>query len=201
MDKLRVLVACEFSGTVRDAFTARGHDAWSCDLRPSEKAGNHLQCDAIDAIFSSHWDLLIAHPPCTYLSQAGARWWKCDGRMEKAKLAAQFVFMFRDAPVEKIAIENPQGLLSKFWRQPDQIIQPHFFGDPYTKKTCLWLKNLPPLFSTILCGNAEAWIPSNTGGKKRLQKTQKGVVRGSKNYARTFPGIAAAMANQWGNYV
>ena len=141
---------------------------------------------------------MIAFPPCTYLSRAGARWWKKPGRKELADKAAEFVFTLRDAPIARIVIENPIGQLNALWRYPDQVIEPHWFGDPYSKKTCLWLKNLPPLKPTQMCGRIEHWLPSNTGGKKRGQSATKGKVSGGKEASRTFPGIARAMAEQWG---
>jgi len=191
-------VACEFSGIVRDAFAARGHDAWSCDLLPTERPGNHIQGDVL-AILGDGWDLMIAHPPCTYLSRAGARWWKTPGREVLADSAAEFVFKLRDAPIEKIAIENPVGQLNHRWRYPDQAVEPFYFGDPFTKKTCLWLKNLPPLFTTFVCSERRAWLPSNTGhGKRGGQRSQTGVAKNIKDSSRTFPGIAKAMAEQWG---
>ena len=138
---MRVLVACEFSGIVRDAFAAKGHDAWSCDLLPSERIGNHIQYDAIDTVYSSDWDLLIAHPPCTYLAVSGARWFK-DRKREQAD-AITFFMNLVDAEIPKIAIENPIGIMSTEYRKPDQIIHPWQFGHGETKATCLWLKNLP----------------------------------------------------------
>lgn len=194
---MRVLVACEFSGTVRDAFISRGHEAMSCDLLPTEKPGPHYQGDVMDVI-GDGWDLMIAHPPCTYLSRAGARWWGDIERQRLADAAAEFVFSLWNAPIGKIAIENPIGQLNKRWRYPDQVIQPHHFGHPFSKATCLWLKNLPPLMSTVLCGSAVPFLPSNTGGKKRGQKATKGVVSGGLVSAKTFTGVAAAMADQWG---
>lgn len=197
---MRVLVACEFSGVVRDAFVARGHDAWSCDLYlPSEKPGQHIQGDAIEAAYGQPWDLMIAHPPCTYLSRAGARWWKQPGRAEKADAAARVVFALRDAPIPRIAIENPIGQLNTRWRYPDQTIQPWQFGHPYSKATCLWLKRLPPLVPMFVRNTREALLPSNTGWNKRKGgKSQAGVVHTAKEASRTFPGIANAMAEQWG---
>ena len=195
---MRVLVACEFSGVVRDAFAMLGHDAWSADLLPTEKPGQHLQGDVLGHL-DAGWDLMVAHPPCTYLSRAGARWWKDEARKPKADAAAEFVFRLRDAPIQCIAIENPIGQLNRRWRYPDQTIQPWQFGDPYTKATCLWLKNLPPLMSTMLCAERTAWLPSNTGWNARKgQRTQRGMVQGGKEASRTFPGIARAMAEQWG---
>lgn len=194
---MRVMVACEFSGTVRDAFLARGHDAWSCDLLPTEKPGPHIIGD-IRKVPLSGFDLLIAHPPCTYLSRAGARWWKKAGREELAEQAAEFVFYFRDAPVPRIAIENPIGQLNRRWRRPDQTIEPKHFGHPYTKATCLWLKGLPPLMSTIHEVNHEPWVACNRSSRKHRGLPIRGKVSGGKAASRTFTGIAAAMAEQWG---
>ncbi len=196
-----MLVACEFSGTVRDAFAALGHDAWSCDLLPTETACQHIHGDVLK-VLGWGWDMLIAHPPCTYLSRAGARWWKEPGRAELADKAAAFVFALRDAPIERIAIENPIGQLNQRWRYPDQTIQPWQFGHPFTKATCLWLKNLPPLLDTEVCTERPALLPSNTGsGKRRGQNSQAGVAMDWKDRSRTFPGIAKAMAMQWGGLV
>lgn len=192
---MRVLVACEFSGIVRDAFAARGHDAWSCDLLPTEKPGNHIQDDVLKHL-DEGWDLMIAHPPCTYLSNAGARFLYPKGILNRDRLAQgleakKFFVQLLNAPILKIAVENPNP--SSIFELPryNQIIQPHEYGHPFTKRTCLWLKNLPVLLpmeiapqieSTKVAGN---WF--NKGGKER-----------QKNRAKTFPGIARAMAEQWG---
>ncbi len=198
---MRVLIACEFSGVVRRAFRARGHDAWSCDLLPAEDGGEHIQGDA-RAILGDGWDLMVAHPPCTYLSRAGARWWKDEARKAKADAAADFFMAFWHAPIERVAIENPIGQMNQRWRYPDQTIQPWHFGHPFTKATCLWLKNLPPLMSTVLCAERTAFLPSNTGWNARKgQRSQPGVVYGGKDASRTFEGIAEAMAEQWGRAV
>jgi hypothetical protein len=197
---VRVLVACEFSGIVRDAFARRGHDAWSCDLLPSETPGNHYHGDVRDLLVPGAFHLLIAHPPCTYLSRAGARWWNTAGRAELADRAAELVFALRDAPIERIAIENPIGQLNSRWRKPDQTIQPWMFGHPFTKATCLWLKRLPPLVPTFARSERAAFLPSNTGkGRREGQRSQPGVVGGGKDASRTFLGIAEAMADQWGS--
>ena len=194
----RVLVACEFSGIVRDAFAARGHDAWSCDLLPTERPGQHIQGDVL-TILEDGWDVMIAHPPCTYLSRAGARWWKAPGHEEHAQAAAKFVFRLRDAPIARIALENPIGQLNQRWRYPDQTIQPWQFGHPYSKATCLWLTNLPHLHPTELCPVYTSWLPSNVGyGARRGQRTQRGHVHNARDASRTFMGIAEAMAEQWG---
>ena len=130
---MRVLVACEFSGTVRRAFRALGHDAWSCDLLPAEDCSvNHIIEDALNVSYRGEWDLMIAHPPCTYLSRAGARWWKDSERQKKADEAAEFVLSLWRAPIARIAIENPIGQLNQRWRYPDQTIQPRYFGHPFT---------------------------------------------------------------------
>lgn len=199
---LKVLVACEFSATVRDAFRARGFDAWSCDLLPTEGDPRwHIKGDAVEAIYGQHWDCLIGHPPCTYLSRAGARWWGDPVRDKSADEAASFVFAFRDAPIRHIAIENPIGQLNWRWRYPDQIIQPYEFGHPFSKATCLWLKNLPPLFATAICADFRPLIRSNVTGHKRNGKPQRGVMGGGLKSAITFPGIADAMADQWGSFL
>jgi site-specific DNA-cytosine methylase len=194
---MRVLVACEFSGIVRDAFRGRGHDAWSCDILPSESP-HHLQGDALLAL-DGGWDLMIAHPPCTYLSRAGARWWKNPERIELADKAADFVYTLRDSEIPRIAIENPIGQLNRRWRYPDQIVQPYHFGHPFSKATCLWLKNLPPLMSTEMLTEWQPLLPSNVGWNARKgQKSHKGHTRSAKVASTTFSGIADAMASQWG---
>lgn len=148
--KMKVLIACEFSGIVREAFRKRGHDAWSCDLLPTEIEGNHIQGDVLE-ILDKGWDLMIAHPPCTYLCVTGNKWMKPEyadrfpDRHRQREGAVNFFMMFASAPIERIAIENPICIMSTRWREPDQIIQPWQFGDRHLKKTCLWLKNLPPL--------------------------------------------------------
>jgi hypothetical protein len=181
--KMRVLVACEFSGIVREAFIEKGNDAWSCDLLPSEQNGQHIQDDVLNHL-DEDWDLMIAHPPCTYLAVSGARWFKY--RQKEQKNALHFVQTLMDAPINKICIENPVSIISTRIRKPDQIIQPWMFGHGETKATCLWLKNLPKLKSTnIVKGRVERiWKepPSKDRWKKR---------------SRTYIGIAKAMADQW----
>jgi site-specific DNA-cytosine methylase len=183
---MKVLVACEFSGIVRDAFKAKGHDAWSCDILPTEIPGNHIQGD-VTKILNDGWDLMIAHPPCTHLAVSGARWFsqkRTDGRM---KQGIDFFMKLVKSKIEKIAIENPVSIMSSFYRKPDQIIQPWQFGHGETKATCLWLKNLPLLEPTNIVDGRENRIhkmsPSNNRWKER---------------SRTFQGIADAMAGQWG---
>jgi hypothetical protein len=180
---MRVLVACEFSGVVREAFRARGHDAWSCDLLPSELDGPHIQADVFKAIDARSWDLMVAHPPCTYLCRAGDRWYV---NSPERRRAVQFVEALAGQPVRRIAIENPRGL-NRFWRPADQVIQPWMFGHGETKATCLWLKNLPPLMATTV----------STGRAPRVAYAAPGPERW-KERSRTLEGVAAAMADQWG---
>lgn len=182
---MRVLVACEFSGVVRDAFTALGHHAVSCDLLPSEKPGLHIQGD-VREVLNDGWDLMVAHPPCTHLAVSGARWFK-DRRQEQEDAIA-FVRMLADAPIKRIAIENPIGVLSTRWRRPEQIVQPWQFGHGETKATCLWLKWVPRLVST---NEVE-------GRLNRVHRESPGPDRW-KNRSRTYQGIADAMAAQWGS--
>lgn len=181
---MRVLVACEFSGTVRDAFAARGHDAWSCDLLDTEKPGQHFKCDVRD-VLGLGWDLMIAHPPCTHLAVSGSRWFKYK-QQEQAE-ALDFVRMLMAAPIPKIAIENPISVISSKIRKPDQIIQPWQFGHGETKATCLWLKGLPLL------------VPTNIvdGRDNRIHRMPPSADRW-KERSRTYQGIADAMAQQWG---
>jgi site-specific DNA-cytosine methylase len=186
---MRVLVACEFSGVVREAFIKRGHDAWSCDLLPTEINNTglnrrHIQDDVL-AYLDDGWDLLIAHPPCTHLAVSGARWFK-DKIKEQAE-ALQFVDALLGAPIERICLENPISIISSRIRKPSQIIQPWQFGHPETKATCLWLKNLPPLKPTNIVEGRIARVHREPPGPDRW-----------KNRSRTLQGIANAMAAQWG---
>ena len=186
---MKVLVACEFSGIVRDAFCERGHDAWSCDILPTEYPGQHIQDDVLKHL-DEGWDLMIAHPPCTHLAVSGARWFKekrKDGRQQKA---IDFFMQLVNAPIPKIAVENPISIMSTVYRKPDQIIQPWQFGHGETKAICLWLKNLPSL------------KPSNivSGRDNRIWKMPPGENRW-KERSRFYPGIAKAMAEQWSNIV
>lgn len=183
---MKVLVACEFSGVVRDAFLREGHDAWSYDLEPTESLQYyHIQGDALHAAKSERWDMMIAFPPCTHLCVSGARWFK-DKQKEQLE-AIQFVKALMDVPIKRIAIENPIGVLSTKIRKPDQIIQPWMFGHGETKATCLWLKNLPKLESTNI-------VP---GREQRIFKMAPSPTRG-KDRSRTYLGIGEAMAKQWG---
>lgn len=179
-----MLVACEYSGRVRDAFRVAGHEAVSCDLLPTEVDGPHHQGDVLD-ILGDGWDLMVAHPPCTHLAVSGARWFK-DKAVEQAEALA-FVKLLLDAPVPRIALENPVSIISSKIRKPDQIIQPWQFGHGETKATCLWLKNLPPLLPTKI---VDGRVP-------RVHRMPPGPDRW-KERSRTFTGIAEAMANQWG---
>src|SRR6478735_3567014 len=181
---MRVLVACEFSGIVRDAFRAAGHDALSCDLLPSERPGPHYQGDVTD-ILHDGFDLLICHPPCTHLAVSGARWF-AEKRREQAEALA-FVRLLLAAPIPMIALENPISIISSRIRKPDQIIQPWQFGHGETKATCLWLKGLPLLVPTDIVSGREARVHRMPPGPDRW-----------KERSRTFHGIAAAMADQWG---
>ena len=180
---MRILVACEFSGKVRDAFLSRGHDAMSCDLLPTDVPGPHYQGDVFDLI-TEDWDMLIAFPPCTHLCSSGARWWK-DKKKEQAD-AIEFVQRLWNFGVPKIAIENPIGILSTVWKKPSQIIQPWMFGHGETKSTCLWLKNLPNLEPTNIVSGREQKIWKTPPSKDRW-----------KIRSITYTGIATAMADQW----
>lgn len=180
---MRVLIACEFSGTVRQAFEEKGCDAWSCDLLPSEKPGNHYQRDVLE-VLGEGWDLMIAHPPCTHLAVSGARWFKEKEREQREAL--EFVEKLLSANIEKIALENPVSVISSKIRKPDQIIQPWQFGHGETKATCLWLKNLPNLTPTKVVEGRENRIWKMPPGENRW-----------KERSRTFEGIARAMAEQW----
>ena len=167
---MRVLIACEFSGRVRDAFAGRGHDAWSCDLLPSETPGNHIQGDVLK-ILNDGWDLMIAHPPCKFLSYAAMGHWNKPGRAEKRQEAFEFFMEFVNAPINKICVENPLGYPEKAYRKPDQTIQPFYFGDNARKRTCLWLKNLPPLWFTGYLENPKPIYTDNTPRAKKRHFT------------------------------
>jgi hypothetical protein len=192
---MKILIACEYSGIVRDAFAAKGHDAWSCDILPTETLGNHIQDNVLKHL-DKDWDMMIAHPPCTYLSNAGARFLYPKGKLneDRYKLglkAKEFFSILYNAQINKICVENP--ISSKIFALPEysQIIQPYEYGHPIQKRTCLWLKNLPKLKPTnITCKRQSTKIPGNwfnKGGKDR-----------QKNRSKFFKGIADAMAEQWG---
>lgn len=183
---MRVLVACEFSGIVRDAFAALGHDAWSCDLLPSERPGKHMVGDIRHVPLGDNWDLLIAHPPCTHLAVSGARWFVLK-RKEQAE-ALDFVdYLMNRTGVHRVCVENPVSIISSRIRKPDQIIQPWQFGHGETKATCLWLKNLPKLAPTDIVDGRQPRVHHASPGPDRW-----------KERSRTLPGIAKAMAEQWG---
>ena len=196
---MRILVACEYSGRVRGAFAALGHDAWSCDLLETEVLGNHYRGDVRDML-EQEWDLLIAHPPCTYLSVSGMHWTTRGLRDPKlTEDALDFVRLLMNAPVPQIAIENPVSVISSRIRKPDQIINPYQFGEDASKKTCLWLKGLPLLTPT------EIIAPRVIGGKKRwgnqCDSGQNNLGPSEDRWkvrSRTYEGIAKAFAAQWG---
>jgi hypothetical protein len=184
---VRVLVACEFSGIVREAFRKRGHDAWSCDLLPSEIRGSHIEGDVCE-ILEYGWDLMIAFPPCTHLAVSGARWFR---EKHKEQIAAKhfFLSLAEREDIPKIAVENPIGVMSTCYRKPDQIIQPWMFGHGETKATCLWLKNLPKLVPTNIVEGRYGRVWREPPSPDRW-----------KNRSRTYQGIADAMAEQWGGH-
>lgn len=190
--KLNVLVACEYSGRVREAFRKLGHNAWSCDLLPAEdESAYHMQSDCFVAIYDdTPWDLLICHPPCTHLAVSGARHFPAKRASGEQQAALNFVKILLDSPIPFIALENPISIISSKIRKPDQIIQPWQFGHGETKATCLWLKNLPPLTPTNVVSGREPkchmMAPSPNRWKER---------------SRTYQGIADAMAGQWGQYL
>lgn len=202
---MKILVACEFSGVVREAFKLQGHDAWSCDLLPTEQPGNHIQVDVL-SVLNDGWDLMIAHPPCQYLSYAGTHCWNQPGREEKRQEAMQFFMALINAPIARIAVENPRGVPGKLYRKPDQEIHPYYFGDAAMKRTCLWLKNLPKLvwweqdsfFSpkTMTDRPKAVYATQREDGIKLRHFTEAS--HGNLNRARTFRAIARAMAEQWG---
>jgi len=208
---MKILIACEFSGIVRDAFAARGLDAWSCDLLPTEKPGQHIQSDVLE-ILKDGWDMMIAHPPCTHLAISGARWFKKKQKDGRQQQGIDFFMRLINAPIEKIAVENPICIMSKRYKKPDQIIQPFQFGHKIQKATCLWLKNLPCLKPTKIVDRGLIYV--NPRGHKhggeftnRAKKAYSPLMLLPRNQerwkirSRTFQGVADAMAEQWGvNY-
>ncbi|MGQ0601751.1 MAG: DNA cytosine methyltransferase [Anaerolineales bacterium] len=190
---MRVLVACEFSGIVRDAFRMRGHDAVSCDLLPTERDGPHIQGDVLD-VLGDGWDLMIAHPPCTHLAVSGARWFR--GKEAEQAAALDFIRALLGAPISRIALENPVSIISTRIRKPDQIIQPWMFGHAEAKTTCLWLKGLSLLQPTeiITLPSKGRWQNQTPSGQNKLgPSADRWKLR-----SRTYAGIASAMADQWG---
>jgi hypothetical protein len=195
---MKILVACEYSGVVRDAFAAKGWDAWSCDLLPTERPGQHYQCD-VREVMGKGWDMMIAFPPCTDLCVSGAKHFaakRADGRQQSS---IEFFMLFANSGIPRVAIENPVGIMSRHWRKPDQIVQPFHFGHEARKPTCLWLKNLPMLRPTKIVGQGEI---HTTKGGNRLPKWYN--LPPSKDRwkirSATFQGLADAMADQWSEY-
>lgn len=178
-------MACEFSGIVRDAFIRQGCDAWSCDLLPSERPGPHLECDVLD-VLDGGWDLLVAFPPCTHLAVSGARWFA--EKQAEQQAAIDFFLALVNAPIPRIAVENPIGIMSTRYRKPDQILQPWQHGHGEVKATCLWLKNLPLLQPTSIVAGRQARVHREPPSPDRW-----------KNRSRTLVGIAEAFATQWSN--
>ncbi len=205
---MKVLIACEFSGIVREAFAKRGHDTWSCDLLPSEIEGQHIQDDVLKYL-DERWDMMIAHPPCTHLAASGARWFKekiDDGRQQSG---IDFFMNLVNADIPKIAVENPIGIMSTIYRKPDQIIQPWQFGDSVQKATCLWLKNLLILKPTNIVDRGLIYVDprGNKHGGVHTMRAKKAysplmlLPRNEERWmirSRTFQGIANVMASQWG---
>lgn len=202
---MKILIACESSGTIREALRDLGHDAWSCDLLPADDGSPyHIQGDALEAAYSHHWDMMIAHPPCTYLTVSGLHWNKrVQGRAAKTEEALAFVQKLMDAPIEKIAIENPVGAISTRIRPADQYVQPYEFGDDASKKTGFWLKNLPPLEPTVephpgrvveyKGKKVRRWSNQTDSGQNRLAPSPDRW----KERSKTYQGIADAIAHQW----
>ena len=197
---MNVLIACEFSGVVRDAFIAAGHNAWSCDLIPTERGNQHFIFDCLAIARASKWDLMIAHPPCTYLCSSGLHW--NTRRPERAALTEEAIQFVRDLlemdHIPRIALENPIGCISSRIRKPDQVIQPYQFGADASKATCLWLKGLPLLVPTQqveprIVGGRRRWANQTDSGQNKLGPSEDRAAE----RARTYPGIAAAMAEQW----
>ncbi len=204
---MKILIACEYSGIVRNAFAAKGHDAWSCDILPTESPGNHFQGDVLEHL-DKGWDMMIAHPPCTYLSNAGIAWFNEEKYGDKARTrkklrleAMEFVKKLYYNDILKVCSENPVGYLNKNWKKPDQIIQPYFFGDEESKRTCFWFKNLKPLKHTKLVK------PKIYGYYKTGKKIGKPIYFHEHNSGKDrakirskfWKGVADAMADQWGN--
>lgn len=196
---MKILIACEYSGAVRDAFIAAGHEAMSCDLLPTDAPGPHYQGDVAN-IINDGWDLMIAHPPCTYLSVSGMHWTARGLRdPQLTEDALDFVRLLLNAPIERIALENPISVISSRIRKPDQIINPWQFGHDASKRTCLWLKNLPPLVPTEIIeprivNGKKRWGNQTDSGQNRLPPSDdRWKIR-----SETYAGIAQAMAEQWG---
>ena len=206
---MKILIACEESQEICKAFRNKGFEAYSCDIQDCSGGHEewHIKGDAIKEAYSGKYDLMIAHPPCTYLSRAGARWMYptkgiiSEERYEKAMEAKEFFMKLLNAPIKHIVLENPLPLKVVELPANSQIIQPYEFGHGFSKKTLLWVKNLPLLKPTKIIEEYIPFLPSNTGGKKRGQKSSKGVAKNAKESSKTFKGIAEAMAEQWGEYL
>ena len=190
---MKILIACEYSGIVRDAFKTQGHDVWSCDILPTESKGNHIQDNVLNHL-NKDWDMMIAHPPCTHLSVSGARWFT-EGKkpLYLREDALNFVRKLMNAPINKIAIENPVSVISSHIRKSDQTIQPYQFGHKEYKRTCLWLKNLPKLKETCNVLEETKRLPKNISNRIWYLGGGKG-----KERSKFYKGIAVAMAEQWG---
>ena len=215
---MKILLACEHSGVIRDAFKARGHNAWSCDLKPSDTPGQHIEGDVFD-VLDEGWDIMIAHPPCTYLAVSGARWYyhpsdkhlptyqrrphpRYPDRVLDREAAIAFFMALYEADIPRVCIENPVGIMSTVFRKPDQIVQPYMFGDPATKTTCLWLRNLPLLEPTEVVDKGErvTYKSGKSHPKWYADALTKAKTKEERQTLRsiTFPGMARAMAQQWG---
>ena len=194
---MKVLVACEYSGIVRDAFAAKGHDAWSCDILPTESPGNHFQGDVLEHL-DKGWDLMIAHPPCTHLAVSGARWFTEGKKPWSLQIQAlDFVRKLLDAPIDKIALENPVSVISTKIKKPNQIIQPFEYGHDVTKKTCLWLKNLPNLKPTKIVKPDIVLVNGKKMSRMHYESFKLPSKERSKVRSKFYIGIAEAMADQW----
>jgi hypothetical protein len=206
---VKVLVACEESQTVCKAFRAQGHEAWSCDVEPCSGGHPewHLQGDALAEAYSGKYDLIIAHPPCTYLSKAGARWMypragEVDPvRLRQCMVGRAFFLALLNAPAPYIAVENPTPLRLADLPPHTQAVQPYEYGHPYSKRTLLWLRGLPPLQPTNVLQEWKPYLPSNTGGVSRGQQHSSGVAKNAKEASTTFAGVAQAMATQWSAHI
>jgi len=196
---MKVLVACEYSGIVRDAFTSKGHDAWSCDILPTESPGNHFQGDILEHL-NKGWDLMIAHPPCTHLAVSGARWFTEGRKPWSLQIEAlDFVRKLLAAPINKIALENPVSVISTKIRKPNQIIQPFEYGHDVSKKTCLWLKNLPNLKPTKIVKPDIVLVNGKKMSRMHYESFKLPSKERSKVRSKFYTGIAKAMADQWGS--
>jgi len=196
---MKVLVACEYSGIVRDAFTSKGHDAWSCDILPTESPGNHFQGDILEHL-NKGWDLMIAHPPCTHLAVSGARWFTEGRKPWSLQIEAlDFVRKLLAAPINKIALENPVSVISTKIRKPNQIIQPFEYGHDVSKKTCLWLKNLPNLKPTKIVKPDIVLVNGKKMSRMHYESFKLPSKERSKVRSKFYTGIANAMADQWGS--